>query len=307
MNRNLLSQNGGSIDMNAELERLTNALIEETRCCICDSLIEIRADDLEQDTDDLYVAVYYCPGCDVGYDIEVRNKGGVISFKAFRKDITKEEDLAQISRQTSNEGLQGQSHPASNLVDNSLELVKALSILFENQQRLQEPANTIREEGFKQNEEFQRKVKTDLHNYMASAFSFEEIVGDMKPKLPRDSKVELAEEKFKEEHQIIKGLRTYAQHHLPLPFSLTWIQDENTGRMRYQITVSLDDMDDFGYRDPDISYEKVEGDRINVERRVNLHYAAAEDLVQEIIHYVESTHEEELKDFRRVTTYPTFE
>ncbi|WP_306057422.1 hypothetical protein [Natronococcus wangiae] len=66
-------------------------------------------------------------------------------------------------------------------------------------------------------------------------------------------------------------------------------------------------MTKFNYGDPDISYEKVEGDLINVERRGNLHYAAAEDLARETIQYVESTHREDLKDFREVTAYLTLE
>lgn len=293
--------------MDDELERLVNTLIDGNECYLCGSPIEIRADELERDSDESHVTDYHCPGCDVGYDIEVRDRDNVISFKAFRKDIDKECDIAEVSCQTRKESLQRESHPVSDLVDNSLELDHALTILFENQQRLQEATNTVREEGFKQDDEFHRRVTADLHNYMASAYSFEEIVENIEPKLPTDSSVEAAKEQFKEEHQIIKGLRTYAQHHLSLPFSLSQFHDENTGQMEITITVSMDDVTDFNYRDPDISYDKVEGDLINVERRVNLHYNTAKDLVQEMFQYVESTHEDELEDFREVTSYPEIE
>jgi len=293
--------------MDHELERLVNTLIGGIECYLCGSPIDLRANALHQQSDELYVADYYCPGCDVGYNIKVRDRENAMSFKAFRMDIDREVDLAEISRQTRKESLQRQSHPASNLVDNSIELAQALTILFENQQRLQGAANTIREEGFRQDDEFHREVQTDLHNYMASAYSFEEIVENIEPKLPTDTSVESAKEQFKEEHQIIKGLRTYAQHRLSLPFSFTEFQDENTSQRTATITVSMDDVTDFNYRDSDISYEKVEGDLINIERRVNLHYTAAEDLVQEMTQYVESTHEEELEDFREVTAYPAFE
>lgn len=290
--------------MDDELERLINTLIEGKDCYLCGSSIETRADGLQKQSDELYEADYHCPGCDVGYDIEVRDRENVISFKAFRKDIDKEVDLAEISRTTRKESLQRQSHPASDLVDNTQELTHALIILLENQQRLQEAANTLREEGFRQDDEFHRKVKADLHNYMASAYSFEEIVENIEPKLPIDTNVESAKEQFKEEHQIIKGLRTYAQHHLSLPFSLAEFHDENTGHLTATIIISLDDVADFNYGDPDISYVKVEGSLINVERRVKLHYNAAKDLVQEMYKYVEATHEDELEDFREVTSYP---
>jgi len=290
--------------MDGELERLINTLIEGNECYLCGSPIEARAGELVRDSGELYVADYHCPGCDVGYDIEVRDQDNLISFKAFRKDIDTEVDLAEISRQTRKESLQRESHPVSDLVDNSIELAHALTIHFENQQRLREAANTVREESFRQDGDFHRQVKADLHNYMASAYSFEEIVENIETKLPTNSCVELAKEQFKEEHQIIKGLRTYGQHHLSLPFSLTQFHDENTGQMESTITISMDEVSDFNYGDSDISYEKVEGDLINVERRVNLHYDAAEDLVQEMIQYVESKHEDELEEFREATSYP---
>lgn len=293
--------------MDDELERLINTLIESNVCYLCDSPIEIRADDLERESDKFYMADYNCPGCDVGYVIKVKDKDTAISFKAYRKDIEMESDVAQIGSQARKESLQRQSHPASNLVENSMELVDARIILHKNQERLQEAANTIREEGFKKDDEFYKNVKTDLHNYMASAYSFEEIVENVEPKLPTDTSVELAKEQFKEEHQIIKGLRTYAQHHLALPFSLTQFYDENIGQTESTITVSIDDVTDFNYGDPDISYEKVEGNHINIERRVNLHYGAADNLVQEMFGYVQSEHKDELEDFREATTYEDLE
>lgn len=293
--------------MDDELERLINTIIEGNDCYLCGTPIEIRADGLQKQSDELYEADYTCPGCNVRYDIKVRDRENMLSFKAFRKDLDKEVDLAEISRSTRKESLQRQSHPVSDLVDNTRELAQTLSILFENQQRLQKAANTIREENFQQDDEFHRKVTADIHNYMASAYSFEEIVENIEAELPTDSNVQSAKEQLKEEQQIIKGLRTYAQHHLSLPFSFTDFHDENTGQRTATITISLDDVTDFNYGDPEISYDKVEGGLINVERRVNLHYNAAENLVQEMYQYVESTHEDELEDFREATSYPEIE
>ena len=60
--------------MDDELERLINTLIEGVECYLCGSSIKIRADGLQNQSDELYVADYHCPGCDVGYDIEVRDR-----------------------------------------------------------------------------------------------------------------------------------------------------------------------------------------------------------------------------------------
>lgn len=289
--------------MDEELGRLINTLIEGSTCYLCGTPLEITAEHLERESDDHFKTDYQCPGCDVCYDIEVIDRETMISLKAFRVDIEKNTDLAEIFRQTRKEALQRESHPAKDLVEGSIELANALTILQVNKGRLVEAANAFREEGFDVGADLRRRTKADLHNYMASAYSFEQIVENIEPQLPLGTNIEAAKEEFKEEHQIIKGLRTYAQHHLTLPFSLAHFYDENTGAYEDTITVSMDDVVDFDYNDPDISYEKVEGDSINIERRVKLHYNAASELVNQIFEYLQSEYRAELEDYREATTY----
>jgi len=293
--------------MDEELERLVNTLIDQIECCICGSPIDIQASDLREQSEEAYTADYYCSGCDAGYDIEIQIIEAMISFDGYLKNVDKEIDVAEISRQTRKESLERQSHPAKSLVENTQELIEVLTVLSQNQKRIQEAANTLREDGIKQDDEFHRKVKADLHNYMASAYSFQEIVENIEPKIPTDSSVEKAENQFKEEQEIIKGLRTYAQHHLSLPFSISVFEDKNTGERPLTITVSLEDVSEFDYKDPEISYDKVDGDTINIERRVNLHLDAAEDLVEAMVQYVKSEYKEEIEDFHERTTYSEFE
>lgn len=289
--------------MNEELARLINTLIEGSTCYLCGTPLEVMAKHLERESDDLFEIDYQCPGCDVCYDIEVIDRGTMISLKAFRVDIEKNSDLAEISRQTRKEALQRESHPVKELVRGSIELSNALTILQVNKERIVEAANTFRREGFDVGADIHRRTKADLHNYMASAYSFEQIVENIEPQLPLGTNIESAKEEFKEEHQIIKGLRTYAQHHLTLPFSLALFYDEHTGAYEDTITVSMDDVVEFDYKDPEISYEEVEGDSINIERRVKLHYNAASDLVNQIFEYLQSEYKEELEDYREATTY----
>lgn len=295
--------------MDEELERLINGLLDNVSCYLCGSAMTVYADDLQKDTSGLYTTDYYCTGCDVGYEIEIEESESVLSFSASRMDSGgPDTEVPEISHSSRKQALQEQTHPIKDLVEGLIELNNALAILSENRSRIHEACEIFREEGIRRDSDYERRVSTDLHNYMASSYSFEEILETVEPNLPTDGPVESAETKFHEENMVIKGLRTYAQHHLSLPHSFTQFLDENTGQLETTITVSLEDvgeenLDDFNYRDPDISYEKVEGDTINIERRVDLQFAAAEELVQEIYNYAESTHKDELEDYRESTSY----
>jgi hypothetical protein len=297
------------MNMDKEKERLIEGLIEGETCYLCSSNINLSPNNLETDSENLYTAEYQCTGCDVIYDIEIEDLGHILSFSAYRRDIENELDVPQMSRNTRKESLHEQTHPAKDLVESLEELINVLIILQQNKNRINQACDNIRQEGgFDTSSDFDRRVQADLHNYMASSYSFEEVLATVEPNLPTGGPVESAWDTFHEENQVIKGLRTYAQHHRSLPHSYTQFNDENTDQMEVGITVSLEDVgedevEDFNYGDPSISYKKVKGDLINVERRVELHYEAAEELVNQIFKYTESERGEELEDYHELTTY----
>jgi hypothetical protein len=295
--------------MDAEDKRLINGLLDNTTCYLCGSPISVSAEDLNINGNDIYVTDYYCTGCDVGYDIEVEDIGHMFSLSAYRMDTRGQEpDFPEISRSARKEALQEETHPMKDLVEGLGEMTVALTILQENRDRIHESGDVIREEGFKRDPEFDTRVTADLHNYMASAYSFEEVLETVEPNLPTGGQVESAKDSFDEENMLIKGLRTYVQHHLTLPHSFSDFYDENTGQREVGIIVSMEDVgedgvEDFQYGDPSISFEKVEGDTINLERRIDFHYESAEELVRELYKYTESAHEDELEDYYDSTSY----
>ncbi len=294
--------------MDSEFKRLINGLINENTCYLCDMPIAVEADDLSENSDGVYVTDYYCNGCDVGYNIQIEDLGHMLSFSASRMDTDDQApDFPEISHNTRKEALHAQTHPVKDLVEGLTEITNALAILHENRRRILKSCEILQEEGFKQDPDFETRVTADLHNYMASSYSFEEILRTLEPNLPIGGPVESAKNTFDDENRLIKGLRTYAQHHLTLPHSVSHFHDQNTGKWEMTITVSLEDVGkdevEFDYKDPEISYEKVEGDTINIERRINIHYEAAEKLVQEIFQYAESIYEDELDDYYESTSY----
>ncbi|WP_121821031.1 hypothetical protein [Halostella salina] len=293
--------------MDDELKRLINTLLDDVECFSCNTELDIQANELERKSQQVYTARHDCPGdnCNIEYDVRVENRDLALLFDANERGTDRPERPADISKTSRKEPLQKESHPVRKLTDAAAELTNAIAILHHNQQRLQEAHDTIEDEGIDQDGDFHRRVRADVHNYTAAAYSFEEILGkNVEPHLPSDGSIEDAKNKFKRENEVIKALRTYGQHHLTLPSSLVHFLGPTTDDTEITITVPIDDLDDFRPGDPEASFEPVDGDHIDVMDRVNRHYEAAENLVDTMLEVAEEEYEERVDEYREVTSYP---
>jgi len=292
--------------MDDELERLINALLDgEIRCYDCHTKLDIQADRLERQSEHVYTTRYDCPGagCSIEYDVRVEDEELALHFEANERGANRPDKPADITRISRKEPLQKESHPVRKLTDASEELTNAFVILQHNHQRLQKAHKTIENEGFDQDTDFHLRVRADIHNYTASAYSFEEIVEkNVEPHIPSNGPIENAKNEFDEEHEVIKALRTYAQHHLALPSSFVHFFDGDEGEVT--ITVPMDDLDDFRPGDPKASFDPIDGNHIDVVDRVNRHYEAAEKFVATMLKVAEEKYEEQIEDYREATRFP---
>ncbi|MDS0261863.1 hypothetical protein NDI56_20880 [Haloarcula sp. S1CR25-12] len=299
--------------MDAELERLIDGLLNDIACYSCGSEFVIQASRLTREDERVYTAPHSCPGCEAEYEVTVKDDNQLLTYEADRLDETDEHrNMFSSARK---EGLQRQTHPIRELVEGFGELRVALNVLWENRERIQDACDTFRDEGLDdRSAEFDRRVNTDVHNYMASAYTFNQILQTIDSNIPTDGPVEAVKGEFEDEERLILGLRVYAQHNLSLPFSYVHFTDENTGSRETTLGVELEevnviepDIDTYGpdgYKEgSDYHYENVEGDTINIERRIDLHYEAAKELVDAVGTYAETEHGDELEDFREATTY----
>jgi len=296
--------------MDAELERLINALIEETSCYNCGMAFSIEASELDTVDDGLYTSNYSCPGCEADYALTIEEEQQMLSLRYPRTDENAPEETITPFQSFRKEALQRQSHPVKDLIEGYTELNAALALLSQNRKRIVEACETLNEEGIgNPSEEFRRKVHTDVHNYMASAYSFHEILENVKPNLPTGGPVEKASKTYEDERKVITGLRTYAQHQFTIPISYSVIAGEGTEDHSTTITVDLEEVDTIesdieryppdGYAyGADWHYKEVEHDYIDIESRINLHYEAAVELVDIIAEYAEETRGDEIKDYR---------
>jgi hypothetical protein len=304
--------------MSDTIDRLVGGLLDSAVCYACETPFELEVDDLDEGTDLLYHTDYSCTGCEIEYSVEIEDYGHGLSLEAHRTDqeTPGPDDFAEITMSARKEALQEQTHPARDLVEGLSELGDALELLYINKNRIVEACETVRtdEDGISQGDEFHTEINTDLHNYMASAYTFEEILGTLEPNLPTDGPVESAKSDFEDEKKVITGLRTYTQHHLTLPWVFSDFTDENLEQRVITLAASLDDVDTIesdldrfppdGYmRGASHHYGNIKGDSINIERRVKLHFEAASDLVDTIYNHASDVHGEDLKEYDKVTKY----
>lgn len=292
--------------MDGELERLINTLLNgDIRCYDCKTQLDIQADELEQQSEHIYTTRYNCPGgdCSIEYDVRVEDKELAIGFEANERGSNRPDKPADMTVISRKEALQKESHPVQKLTEASEELTTAFAIIQHNYRRLQEAYETIENEGFDQDTDFHLRVDADIHNYTASAYSFEKIVEkNVEPHIPSDGPIEDAKNEFDEENEVIKALRTYAQHHLALSSSLTRFFEGD--EVNTTITIPMDDLDDFRPGDPEASFDPVEGDHIDVVDRINCHYEVAENLVATMLKVAEENYENQIEEYREVTQYP---
>lgn len=108
---------------------------------------------------------------------------------------------------------------------------------------------------------------------------------------------------FEKNHEVIKSLRTYAQHHSPLPPVIGTFSNKEEKLGKPTIIVSLEDIDDFSAGDPEASLERIEGDHIDIEDWVNSHFESAEELVRVMLDRAEQEYEELIEDYKEATRY----
>lgn len=313
-NQNQLDRNPLFNDMDSDLERLTNALIAGNNC-ICGTPLLLEADELDTQSDGEYAADYSCPGCDAEYTVTVEDQKALLRLEYERTDEAAPEELFPPFQQARKEALQRQSHPAKDLVEGYHELNAALTLLWQNKKRIFDECDTIRKKGnVERDKEFHRRVHADIHNYVASAYTFNEVLQNVEPNLPTDGPVEEALESYRDEKRVITGLRVYAQHQFTIPVSYVTYFTEGE-EYEQTIGVRLDEVDviesdveryppdGYALGADDHHYEKVEGEYINFERRVDLHYEAAGELVGAIAEHSDDVHGDEITDYHESIRY----
>jgi len=274
--------------MEDELELLINTFLDDKiRCVGCNTNIDIQETDLEHQTDQLYTTRYNCSGdnCDIKYDIQVEDQDSILYFEANERGTDRSDKTEDIIIKKSRQKFFLRHESLPKIDDAVCALLDAIEILYHNKQQLQNAQEIIKDRGGTDRDgDLHRRIRADTHNYMAAAYSFEEIfTNNVEPHIPGDSPINDAKTEFKDENEVIKALRTYTQHHLTLPSSIRYSLESTSEDSEIAIVVPMDDLSDFQPGDPEASFEPVKGNHIRVVDRTNRHYQAANNLVNTVL------------------------
>lgn len=267
----------------------------------------VRSYDFEAETE--------CPSCSIAYVFLIEDVGHGVSLEIFEKGQDINSDLPVSNHVRHKASLHKDLHQAKDLVEGIFELMDALEILEVNKERIDTSVAELRQpQGFDTTDEFDQELDADLHNYLASAYSFKKILDTVRGDLPMGGKVEHNLEEFEEEHKVISGLRTYVQHYLTLPTSYSQHADPRTGGRRISVVVDVADVAEIdsdkdryppdGYlRGFEHHYGGVKGEFIDLDRCVQSHYDAAVTLVSEILSHTKDVRGDDLVDYARRTDH----
>lgn len=173
--------------MNRDFERLIDGLLDGITCGNCYTELAVPAERFTQSGDGVYTAPHSCGGCEVEYEIEVKDTGQFLIYNP--KQTGEKEASTKGERYVRKETLHRETHPIRTLVEGFNELKIALAVLRENRRRVKDLCETFRQ-NFDIAELSQQRVNPDIHNYLAGAYSFNQILETVMPNLPEDGLVE---------------------------------------------------------------------------------------------------------------------
>ncbi|MCO8243131.1 MULTISPECIES: hypothetical protein [unclassified Haladaptatus] len=265
-------------------------------------------------SDLLFTTDYTCPDCDTDYNIRISDVEAGLSIKTYLSVQDPDTDVARIHSVGIDPLVKMETHNFREILDNLNELKQALKILYVNGRRIIESCEEFRENGFDGDRAFNTEVITDLHNYAASAYSFDQIFHTTQNHLPTDGDVPKSREEYKEKYHVIEGLRVYSQHNLTIPVNYSYFYNPDLDTQRSTITVPLDEVQTiesdvdryppYGYNHPSKDknsgwnpYSEIGFDKIDVEYYVEGHFNAAKSLVRVIWKYAYEKNEDEFKDY----------
>lgn len=265
-------------------------------------------------------ASYECPSCSKSYRLFVEDNGHNICFDVYQEGQNVDEDFGVHTQVQHKASLHKELHEARSLIDGLGELENALTILSVNEERITDAVEELESAlPLETPSELQQRIEADIHNYLASAYSFKQILETVRGELPTGGPVEANLERFEEEHRVISGLRTYVQHYQTLPTGYTQYYNEELGETRISATVRLEKIDEIeadkdrhppdGYahdEGADYHYGQIEGDLIDLELRTASHFDAAESLVESLRNHATDVREDELSDYFEKTDFSQY-
>ena len=270
------------------------------KCNYCETPINSRTRlQISGSDESIFETEYECDGCGAIFNIEISDPGRKLVLRATAVGADLPENAHSVTLMERKDTLYAEGHSAKDLFQGLREVTKALSVMNVNYQRLKEAHEGIQQVGgLDISEKFDLETSTDLHNYLASAYSFDKILSAVLTDIPTDGPVVSCKETYEEERKVVNGLRAFAQHNLNLPFTYSDYHEPQAESRRRSITVDLDDVEEYNYYEGSSHhYKKVVGDKVDIDLVMEGHQRAANQLVKTIWERAVETRGDEMEEY----------
>lgn len=263
-----------------------------------------------EDPETVYEAEYTCPNCELDHSIEIENSEESLAITIERQDTN---DVTQI--RAAKRGLRLDTHSARDALDTLGQLRSAVDMLKFNKIRFchltENTPDYAQDDDFPggtwQHPLFKSQLVAEIHNYVTAAYTFEETFKTLRQRIPTGQAIESQFQEYHRNSRVIIGLRIYLQHEQMFPVTIS--PDMDAEGYKLEFLVPLDEVwtldsemgpeKPYGYSEttPDELYAAVDGDSINLEKQINRHYTAADQLVSVTESYVEEEMKDNIDDF----------
>lgn len=289
------------------IKSLAYVLLEDAHCTECNQDYDLQTIELKKGESADYIGSYLCENCTASYGIRVEDDDEFLEVKTNRLDLEIAPNFSQYMSSRKGD-IYREIHSASDLVRGLGQLNQIQSVLLVNKERILEHHETLKQGDNPRGE--LETLRADVHNFLASAYSLEQIYNTLDTTLPTDGQVADVKAEYDENKRVVLGLRTYAQHELNFTISYGVYTKMRAGKAPETITIPLEEVriiesatDRYppdGYRN-NHPYESVESDDIDVVAEVKRFSDSAENLVEAISSHMENKHGSELDDYREKT------
>lgn len=297
--------------MGARNVQMAYQLVMDWDCSGCGKELdpnELKLNSSES-SDVIYESVYDCPECGTIFDIVIEDENRSLKAEFHNRDYEDNPDRLPGTKSTIKDSLYAKNHPGGNRVKAIRELVEAWEKMKTNQENVAEKCDILREPtGFDTPPGFETESRTTIDGFLASAYTFSEILENARGDLCMDGPVEPYENRYESQKRPVIGLRIYSQHEGNLPTMMSSFTDPKTGDYIRSLTVELEDVNVIesdkdryppdGYKkDASHHYGDINGEKINIDKLSKNHCDVSGELVNEIAGHTYNTHENEIDEY----------
>lgn len=257
----------------------------------------------------IFEADYECE-CGVGYSIEIEKDAKGMKGRIKRLDTGNTRRIA-----TAKSKLHRQTHPAREQVDALYELQNVLDMLRVNWARVEylgeNRPDYPGDVPLWNDRRYTAQVFTEIHNYLASAYTFQETFNTVIQKLPTGELIDTKFQEFKQNTRPVIGLRTYVQHEQMFAVQISPDMSADEYRIHFRVKLAevwtLDsqttDNNPHGYAEsPEEIYADIDGEFIDILSLFESYLEASRELFELVDEFAKEEMGSELDEFIKFAT-----